>query len=103
MIGDGACLFHSISYHVFSTPDYHFEIVRKGIVDYVAHWGELQHHTNDRDGDIFETVDAYSCEMSKNNTYGSFCEIFAAAQIYSFKFVIISCNTLTKKKQATGM
>lgn len=88
IVGDGAYLFRSLSYLLYGTQERSMNI-RKEIVGQV---------TNNCDGFVFMTHDClannyrtkedYLLDMLQHSTYGSFCELVAAAQIYPFVFEV---------------
>lgn len=94
IVGDGACLFRAISFHLFGTQNYNFE-VRKQIVEYVLiYWDNFSILSQDENGDNYKTKEEYKKEMLKKNTYGSICELAAAANIYKLVFEVYRNNEI---------
>ena len=90
---DGNCLFRSISYYIYGSQIFHGR-VRKEIVDHVlSHWDEFHMLTAAENGNNY-TKDEYVTEMSLSGTYGSYCELIAANEIYSYTFIIYKDNLL---------
>lgn len=91
IIGDGSCLFSSLSVLLFGTTVISLEI-RQQIVEYVvSNWERFRHYVvRNEQGDIFQSADEYCNEMNKRTTYGTFCEIQAAADLYMSKFTVFS-------------
>ncbi|KAG2456337.1 TFF3 factor, partial [Polypterus senegalus] len=88
MPGDGTCLFHSLCYilhgHIRLTLD-----IRRNIVSYVLNdWDRFEVWTDDSTGDNYTTQEHYKSEMLKPFTYGSACELMAAAELFSCRFQV---------------
>ncbi|VVC33242.1 Hypothetical protein CINCED_3A014666 [Cinara cedri] len=91
---DGNCLFHTIAYLMYGTTN-RSPIVRSTIVDYIfRNWDKYQCYTSEwtNAGHPYKTRQAYKVSMSQSSSYGTYCEIFAAAKIYSFRFIIYGRN-----------
>lgn len=86
--GDGACLFRSLSMLMYGTQSQD-RIIRKTIVEYVvSNWERFQILSYDKDGNNYLTSNDYSRDMSKHVTYGTYCEIKAAGEVFPFLFEI---------------
>ena len=88
--GDGSCLFSSISYIVHGSTAKATEIeIRAAIVRYAANnWDTYQVYTFTREGNQYETKQAYVQDMSKHTTYGTTSELFAAAEVFHYRFEV---------------
>lgn len=88
MLGDGACLFRSLSYLIHGTQVLAGDI-RETIVNHVvAHWEEFSIMSHDGNGDNFTNSTEYFSEMSRPSTYGGLCELIAASQIFQCIFEV---------------
>ena len=97
IIGDGACLFRSISFHLFNTQERCQEI-RNTIVSYVSdNWNNFITMSYNSNGDNFSTAEAYVREMVNPTAYGSYCELVAAGNIFPYLFQIYYNNNLYAK------
>ncbi|KAG2466895.1 ANX10 protein, partial [Polypterus senegalus] len=88
MPGDGTSLFHSLCYilhgHIRLTLD-----IRRNIVSYVLKdWDRFKVWTDDGTGDNYTTQEHYKSEMLKPFTYGSACELMAAAELFGCRFQV---------------
>jgi len=95
-VGDGNCLFRSIAYHVYNTPNSHPR-VRQEIVDYVyAHFSQYQNYTvTDSTTDrAFENAEKYKEEMSRLEVWGSYAEILAASALYKYRIIVFRFGKL---------
>lgn len=94
IIGDGACLFRSISFHLFNTQE-RFQEIRNTIVLHVAdHWEYYKTASYNSNGDNFVTAEEYVREMVISTVYGGICELVAAGNIFPFLFEIYYNNIL---------
>lgn len=83
---DGSCLFHSICYSVYGN-NLSTDQVREKIVNHVlTNWAKFQILTHDFKGDNYISPEHYRREMLKPSTYGSACELIAAAELFHCKF-----------------
>jgi len=76
MIGDGNCLFRSISRQIYGDQDWH-EVVRSRVVDYLA--SEQTHFSTFIPGDFSLHVQ----QMRKLGSFGSHTEIQAVAELFN--------------------
>ena len=88
MPGDGACLFHSLSYllhgHILLSLD-----IRRNIVSHVLDdWERFKVWSDDGTGDNYTTHEHYKSEMLKPFTFGSACELIAAAELFGCRFQV---------------
>lgn len=98
MIGDGACLFRSISYHVYGTESRHYDVRREIVEHVVNHFSDFQIYTVDRYGNPYSSQEEYKTAMSSPSEYGANSELRAAGFIYiSCRF----CVFLSGKHVAT--
>lgn len=95
--GDGACLFRSLSYVMYNTEDRHQEI-RRRIVNYVvANWSRFAYSTLDVSKGTeqpYRSAQQYFDDMIKPNTFGTYTEIVAAADIFPYTFHIYNKGRL---------
>ncbi|XP_060858512.1 uncharacterized protein LOC132935889 [Metopolophium dirhodum] len=97
IIGDGACLFRSISFYLFNTQERCQEI-RNKIVSYVSdNWNNFITMSYNSNGDNFSTAEAYVREMVNPTVYGGYCELVAAGNIFPFLFQIYYNHNLYAK------
>lgn len=88
MIGDGACLFRSLSYLIYGTQ-FMAGDMREKIVNYVVdNWEEFSIMSHDGNGDNFTNSAEYHSEMSRPSSYGGLCELVAAGQIFQYVFEV---------------
>ena len=88
IVGDGACLFNSLSFILYNTQDKSLE-VRKTITSYVAeNWDDFHWMTHDSNGHNYSTSAKYISEMSKHSVYGGTCELVAAGKIFPYIFEV---------------
>ncbi|UJZ89004.1 vp80 [Erannis ankeraria nucleopolyhedrovirus] len=81
IIGDGACVFRSLSYILYGTEDNHF-MVRKNVVDFIVNnWSEYQPFLTASEGGA-DPVN-YQSHMLRPNSFASSVEIEAAAKLYN--------------------
>ncbi|KAG2466062.1 F184B protein, partial [Polypterus senegalus] len=63
--------------------------IRRNIVSYVLNdWDRFKVWTDDGTGDNYTTQENYKSEMLKPFTYGSACELMAAAELFSCRFQV---------------
>ncbi|KAL4134836.1 hypothetical protein QTP88_006539 [Uroleucon formosanum] len=98
IIGDGACLFRSISIHLFNAQEIYQEI-RNTIVSYVSdNWNNfITMSYNYSNGDNFSTAEAYVREMVNPTVYSGYCELVVAGNIFPFSFQMYYNNNLYAK------
>lgn len=81
IIVDGACLFRSISFHLYKTQERCQEI-QNTIVAYVSdNWNTFVNISFNSYGDNFSTAEDYVRDMENPTVYGGYCELFAAGNI----------------------
>lgn len=85
---DGACLFGAMSYLMYGTQIFAQEIREEIVNHVVSNWEDYHIMTHDNFGNNYPNRNEYTCEMSSSSTYGSFCELVAAGQIYPFYFEV---------------
>jgi hypothetical protein len=97
IIGDGTCLFRSISFHLFNTQE-RCQVIRNTIVSYVSdNWNNFITMSYNSNGDNFFTAGAYVRKMVNPTIYGGYCELVAAGNIFLFLFEIYYNNNLYAK------
>lgn len=111
ILGDGNCCFRALSYLLYGDTERHFE-VRKKIANFiVTRWNEYAIRTIDENGNSYSNPDIYNDLMNRSGTFGSACEVQAAAQIfngYCFeiywnkKFVVAFGDGEVKRMKFTG-
>ncbi|ABF70622.1 hypothetical protein [Trichoplusia ni ascovirus 2c] len=91
VIGDGSCLFRTLSILLTnSTNDKYHKVIRDRIILYIVkNWSEFQTMTHDKNGDNYMSPMEYALEMKDVKCMGGIAEIVAASRIYPFKFVVI--------------
>lgn len=94
MNGDGACLFRSLSFLMYSSDKRPFE-VRKKIVDYLIkqNWNEFSIMSHDKNGDNYNNFDEYYSDMIQSSVCGGLCVcmylcVVAAEKNYDFVFKV---------------
>lgn len=109
---DGSCLFGSISYLIYNTPIFAQEI-RQEIIGHVTNnWEQFSVWTHDHLGNNYSSLNQYVSEMTLPSTFGSYCELVAAGQLYPYCFEVyrdcklyVTCGTQqnpVKKLRFTG-
>ncbi|KAL4092474.1 hypothetical protein QTP88_026975 [Uroleucon formosanum] len=97
IIGDGVCLFRSISFHLFNTQERCQEI-QNTIVSYVSdNWNNFTTMSYNSNDDNFSTAVAYIREMVNPTVYGGYWELVEAGNIFPFSFQIYYNNNLYAK------
>lgn len=87
--GDGNCLFSSLSYFNNGGSIEKGMEVRFKIVNFAReNWKQFQIISIDPKGNCYSTVDDYLKDMIKISTYGTYCELIAASQIFPFTFKV---------------
>ena len=85
-IGDGACVFRSLSFVMHGTNMISRE-VRELIVSHVEeNWARFAIMTHDRKVDYYYTTADYYSETGIHTTYGSSCEFAAVGKLLNFIF-----------------
>lgn len=92
IMGDGNCLFTTISFHVYGTEDRYREIV-----DYAyQNWNEIDVGENINalryEGDImnpYNDVKDYKRRMGQDKEFGTLRELGIASKVFNFEFAII--------------
>ena len=94
-LGDGACLFSSLSYLIYGNVDMALRI-RADIVNHVsANWERMVPYTENRGGTPYQSEQQYIADMSMRDTYGTMCEIRAAAEIFhQYEFQVFQGGNL---------
>ena len=89
IIGDGACLFRTLSYHIFGDQEVSYRSLRKEIVEHVStNWNDFVNYSTDSRGQTYSDVFAYAQDMIRDDCYASLSEILAAGDLYSFNFEV---------------
>ncbi|QYC92658.1 VP80 [Trabala vishnou gigantina nucleopolyhedrovirus] len=94
ILGDGACVFRSIAYHVYDVSQH--QRVRNEIVNYIVqHWDRfdpflINHKTETK----YSSPKEYFETMIKPTTFAHIIEIQAAAELYKLHIKIYHNNTL---------
>lgn len=97
IIGDGACLFRSLSFLIYHTQERYAEI-RERIVKFAAeNWNEFAVFSHDANGDNFISSEKYVYEMSQHSAYAGYCELVAAAKIFPYLFEVYNNKELYAK------
>lgn len=81
ILGDGACLFRSISYLMFNNEAPVQEIRQQIVHHVVSNWQIFAHMTYNNKEETYSGANVYFRDMSLSSTYGGLCEIWAAAEI----------------------
>lgn len=85
---DGNCLFRAIAHCVFSRQSEHL-MVRNLIVDHVAaHWEDFSVLSTTPHEDNYRNASEYREEMGACGTYGTLCEVVAAARVFPYAFEV---------------
>lgn len=88
ILGDGACLFSSISYLLYGTMS-KSALIRNQIVHHVSNnWQRFKYFTQQKSGEPYGTKRLYFEDMSKPYTQGSLCEVKAAAELFPYQFQV---------------
>lgn len=102
ILGDGACLFRSISYLMFNN-EAHAQEIRQQIVHHVvSNWQRFTHMTYNNKEETYSCANVYFRDMSLSSTYGGLCEIWAAGEIYPFVFEVFRGGQLYVKCGRAG-
>ena len=82
MRGDGSCCFRALSFCIHGDAELHIQI-RQQIVQFVVErWQEYGIRTLTANGESYANANMYEQAMSSHGTYGSACEVQAAAELY---------------------
>ncbi|XP_072162005.1 uncharacterized protein [Bemisia tabaci] len=85
---DGSCLFRSLS-SILTGSHIHHHRFRQAVIEHVGlNWTTFCALTAAPDGNNYASKDAYLLSMSLNETFGSYCELLAASQIFFLKFYV---------------
>ncbi|XP_074033767.1 OTU domain-containing protein 5-like [Leptinotarsa decemlineata] len=88
MKGDGSCLFRAFSYILFENEEF-AQVVRREVVNHVVdNWSRYEYFAAYSNGEPFRNRVDYSFEMLRSNSYGTSCEITAAAFLYNWHIVV---------------
>lgn len=109
---DGACLFRSLAFLMYGSQMQHRK-VRQNIITYViSNWEKYSIMSYNKFGDNHCTQKDYQDEMSRQDTFGTTCELVAAGDMYNYFFevyrdgnLLISCgdhNHPVKRLRFTG-
>lgn len=102
IVGDGACLFRSISFLMYGTQTMAKEVREQIVSHVVSNWEEFSIMSHDINGDNYLTAAAYYADMSQLFTYGGLCELVAATQLFPFIFEVYRNGELYAKFGTEG-
>lgn len=102
IIGDGACLFRAISYLMYDTQVMASEVREQIVSHVVANWEEFAVLSHDSNGDNYSSATEYFADMSRPFTYGSLCELMAAAKLFPWIFEVYRNNELYMRLGTDG-
>lgn len=86
--GDGNCLFASLAHIVYGTASRGME-VRHIIVDHVVkNWNRFKFFSITPEGQTYKNVNIYTDYMSRRESYGTSCELQAAAEVFPYIFEV---------------
>lgn len=85
---DGSCQFHSLSFCLYGNTSRSQEVRRKIVNHVVKNWKEFQVFTIMPNGAIYPNPTEYHKDMSSPYTFGTSCELLAAAQIYNVRIEV---------------
>ncbi|QHB21754.1 vp80 [Artaxa digramma nucleopolyhedrovirus] len=88
MLGDGSCVFRSISYVLYGDQSRHAE-VRNAVVEYILNnWDTYKYYLVKDNKRSYIDKNEYANEMSKPTTYSTSTEFKLAADLYKLNFII---------------
>lgn len=88
ILGDGACLFRSLSFIIHHTQLQALAIRELIVMHVVNNWEYFSIMSHNRDGHNYINSANYFVDMSRPFTYGGLCELMAAGQLFEFVFEV---------------
>lgn len=88
IVGDGACLFRALAYHILGNQERHSEIRMRTVSHVRKNWQEFQIFTVTRDGNVYDNSSVYFHDMRHDSCHGSLAEVRAASQIYEMRIEV---------------
>lgn len=96
IIGDGNCLFRSISYFLHGTQEHHDKLRAEAVKYIRRNWNDLKHHLVITDPSLSDER-SYCYHMKQDKTFGTSVEILALSRILKLNF-----NIYTETKRPTN-
>ena len=92
--GDGNCLFRAILFSLYRNDTDHYDL-RQKICDYMQENQTTFHNLAEFDSEVGVTdFESYITYKRKNKTWGDFCELFAAAEMLKFNYILYKSESL---------
>lgn len=91
--------FHTMFY---GTQTFVLELRQEIVTHVISKWNEFSTLTHDKFGNNYASSDEYLSDMSLSSTFGSYCELVAAAELYSILFEVYCNGELYARTGAEG-